>query len=122
MNRRVVITGLGVIAPSGDTPRAVFRAQLAGRSAVGPITRFDAASLPTRIAAEVHDFDLARYVRSPERWANAGEASRFAAAAAQLALDDAGLTAAPGIDRGRFGVYLGIGEGTQDFWVWMFKR
>src|SRR5262249_28763151 len=58
-------------------------------------------------------------VGAAPRWADAGEASRFAAAATQLALDDAGLRDATGIDRGRLGVDLGIGEGTQDFNVVM---
>jgi 3-oxoacyl-[acyl-carrier-protein] synthase II len=115
MRRRVVITGLGVITPLGDAPRTLFRAQLAGKSGVGPITRFDASTFPTRFAAEVPDFDLARYVQPAERWANAGEASRFAAAATQLALADAGLVEAAKVDRRRTGIYLGIGEGTQEF-------
>jgi 3-oxoacyl-[acyl-carrier-protein] synthase II len=115
MSRRVVITGLGVITPLGDTPRKLFRAQLDGKSGVGAITRFDASTFPTRFAAEVPGFDLAHYVRPAERWAHAGEASRFAAAATQLALADAGLADAPGVDRSRIGIYLGIGEGTQDF-------
>jgi 3-oxoacyl-[acyl-carrier-protein] synthase II len=117
MRRRVVITGLGVIAPGADTPAALYRAQLAGQSAVGRITRFDAVTLPTTIAAEVRDFDLGRYVGSAQRWADAGDASRFAAAATQLALADAGLDEPDSCDRARLGVYLGIGEGTQDFHV-----
>jgi 3-oxoacyl-[acyl-carrier-protein] synthase II len=115
MSRRVVITGLGVITPLGDTPRTLFRAQLAGKSGVGPITRFAASTFPTRFAAEVPNFDLAGYVQQHERWANAGEASRFAAAATQLALNDGGLAQDAKLDPSRIGVYLGIGEGTQDF-------
>jgi 3-oxoacyl-[acyl-carrier-protein] synthase II len=114
MRRRVVITGMGVITPLGDTPRALFRAQLEGRSGVGHITRFDASTFPTTIAAEVPNFDLACYVGDSRRWADAGEASRFAAAAAQLALTDAGLADAPAATRAEMGIYLGIGEGTQD--------
>jgi 3-oxoacyl-[acyl-carrier-protein] synthase II len=117
MRRRVVITGMGAITPLGDTVKELFRAQLAGKSGVGPITRFDATTFPTRFAAEVRDFDLARYLPDPGRWADAGEASQFAAAAARLALEDAGLLDARGVDRARFGVYLGTGEGTQDFQV-----
>jgi 3-oxoacyl-[acyl-carrier-protein] synthase II len=108
--RRVVITGMGVITPLGDSVEGLFRAQLAGTSGVGPITRFDASTFPTRIAAEVRDFDLARYVRHAELWEHACDSSRFAAAAAKLALEDAGLLG--GVDRARFGVYLGNGEAT----------
>jgi 3-oxoacyl-[acyl-carrier-protein] synthase II len=115
MRRRVVITGMGVITPLGDTPRTLFRAQLAGKSGVGRITRFDASTFPTTIAAEVPDFELGRYVSDPRRWSDAGEASRFAAAATQLALTDAGFADAPAAVRADMGVYLGIGEGTQEF-------
>src|SRR5271166_669130 len=113
--RRVVITGMGVITPLGDTVEDLFRSQREGRSGVGPISRFDASTFPTTFAAEVRGFDLGRYVRAPQRWADAGEASQFAAAAAQLTLEDAGLLDEGACDRTRFGVYLGIGEGTQDF-------
>jgi 3-oxoacyl-[acyl-carrier-protein] synthase II len=114
MRRRVVITGMGVITPLGDTVGGLFRSQLEGQSGVGPITRFDASTFPTTFAAEVRDFDLGRYLRDPSAWRDAGEASKFAAAASQLCLQDAGLLDAPGIDRTRFGLYLGTGEGTQD--------
>jgi 3-oxoacyl-[acyl-carrier-protein] synthase II len=78
MRRRVVITGMGVITPLGDTVEGLFRAQIEGQSGVGPITRFDARTFPTTFAAEVRGFDLARYVRQAERWAEAGAASQFA--------------------------------------------
>src|SRR5579864_3507253 len=101
MSRRVVITGMGVITPLGDTIDGLFRTQLAGESGVGPITHFDASTFPTNFAAEVRNFDLARYVRRCERWADAGAASRFAAAAGQLALAHAGLGHDARIDRAR---------------------
>jgi 3-oxoacyl-[acyl-carrier-protein] synthase II len=115
MRRRVIISGMGVVTPLGDTVGELFAASVAGRSGVGPITRFDARTFPTTFAAEVKGFDLGRYVRSPERWADAGDACRFAAAAGRLALEDAGLLGLAGVDPRRFGVYLGTGEGTQDF-------
>jgi len=115
MRKRVVITGMGVITPLGHSPAGMFRALLHGRSGVGPITSFDASRLPTTFAGQVTDFDLGQHVRQPQRWADAGLNSRFAAAAAQHALDDAGLLEATTVDRTRCGVYLGTGEGTQDF-------
>ena len=71
MSRRVVITGMGAITPLGHSVDELFRALVAGRSGVGLITGFDASTFPTRIAAEVREFDLGRFVRDPERWADA---------------------------------------------------
>src|SRR5947209_5994356 len=115
MQRRVVITGMGAITPVGEGVDALFAAQVAGRGGVGPITHFDAATFPTRFAAEVKGFDLGRYVDDPRRWDEAGANTRFALAAARQALGDAGLLGLAGVDPTRFGVYLGSGEGTQDF-------
>jgi 3-oxoacyl-[acyl-carrier-protein] synthase II len=115
MRRRVVITGMGAITPLGHNVTDLFTAQLEGRSGVGPIHLFDATTFPTRIAAQVKDFNLGDYVKNPERWEHCGANSRFAAAAAQQALTDAGLLDNPHVDRTRIGVYLGSGEGIQDF-------
>src|SRR5260370_16167034 len=115
MRKRVVVTGMGAITPLGHNVEDLFKAQLEGRSGIGPITLFNASRFPTRFAAEVKDFDLGRHVKDPERWADSGANSRFAAAAAQQALTDAGLLEDAPVDRTRFGVYLGAGEGIQDF-------
>src|SRR6516225_2241420 len=115
MRRRVVITGMGAITPLGHSVAATFEAQLAGLSGVGPIFRFNASRFPTQFAAQVKDFELARHVPDAERWTHSGVNSQFAAAAAREALADAGLLDAPGIDPTRFGIYLGSGEGVQDF-------
>jgi 3-oxoacyl-[acyl-carrier-protein] synthase II len=115
MKRRVVITGMGAVTPLGQSVAEMFEAQLAGKSGVGPIFRFDATAFPTKFAAQVKDFDLSRHVPDPSRWANSGVNSQFAAAAAQQALGDAGLLDNDRVDRTRFGVYLGSGEGIQDF-------
>jgi 3-oxoacyl-[acyl-carrier-protein] synthase II len=115
MRRRVVITGMGVVTPLGHSVDELFEAQLEGRSGIGPIKLFDARRFPTKFAAQVQDFDLARHVKDPSRWLNSGANSRFAAAAAQQALADADLLDNPAVDRTRCGVYLGSGEGIQDF-------
>lgn len=115
MRKRVVITGMGAITPLGHSADELYRHQLEGRSGVGSITLFDASKFPTKFAAEVKDFDLGKYVTTPERWANSGANSRFAAAAAQQALQDSGLLDNGAVDRTRVGVYLGSGEGIQDF-------
>ncbi len=116
MRRRVVITGMGAITPLGLTVDDLYRNQLEGRSGVGPITLFDASTFPTRFAAQVKNFNLGNYVRNPHEWSNSGANSCFAVAAAQQAVVNAGLAGdnAP-VDRTRFGVYLGSGEGIQDF-------
>jgi 3-oxoacyl-[acyl-carrier-protein] synthase II len=115
MKRRVVITGMGAITPLGQSVREMFEAQLAGKSGVGPTFRFDAATFPTKFSSQVKDFDLSKHIPDCRRWANCGVNSSFAAAAAQQALGDAGVLNNDKLDRTRFGVYLGSGEGIQDF-------
>jgi 3-oxoacyl-[acyl-carrier-protein] synthase II len=106
---------MGAITPLGHSVEELFQAQLESRSGVGPITLFNARRFPTQFAAQVKNFDLSRHVRDPGRWENAGNNSRFAAAAAQQALSDAGLLGDSRVDPTRVGVYLGTGEGMQDF-------
>jgi 3-oxoacyl-[acyl-carrier-protein] synthase II len=115
MRRRVVITGMGAITPLGHSVDELFEAQLEGRSGVTPISLFNARTFPTRFAAQVKGYDLGAYVKEPQRWADSGANSRFAAGAAQQALADAGLLDGCKVDRTRIGVYLGSGEGIQDF-------
>src|SRR5262245_47119844 len=112
--RRVVITGMGALNPLGNTLEAIFGAAVAGRSGVGPITRFNASTFPTRFAAEVKDFDLGRFISNANSYRLCGLNTRFALAAASLALGESGLTPGTNVDPTRFGVYLGTGEGTQD--------
>jgi len=109
MHRRVVVTGIGLVSPLGlDTPSS-WEGLLAGRSGIGPITRFDAADYPCRIAGEVRGFDPERYmdrkdVRKMDTFIH------YAVAASREALDDARFT----IDAGnaeRVGVYVGSGIG-----------
>lgn len=115
MRRRVVITGMGAITPLGHTVEELYRKQLEGKSGVDYTTLFDASTFPTKFASEVKNFDLGKWVKDPSRWKDAGGNSQFAAAAAQQALEDANLLDNPKVDRTRFGVYLGSGEGIQDF-------
>lgn len=112
--RRVVITGMGVISPQGETVDTLYQAQINGKSAVGYITRFDASSLPTRIAAECRNFKLDNYLKPNDRIKSAGLNTQFALAATHAALSDAGLNAKQS-EFSRIGVYLGAGEGRQDF-------
>ena len=114
--RRVVITGMGAITPLGQSVAEFFAGLVAGRSGVGPVSRFNTQSMPTRIAAEVKDFDLGRYLPDSNRWRFSGLNTQFTLAAAAQALADAGLADLNLGDRTRMGVYLGSGEGTQDFY------
>ncbi len=106
---------MGAITPLGHSVEELYQAQLEGRSGVGPIQWFDAKRFPTKFAAQVKDFELGRFIREPERWVDSGANSQFAAAAAQQALQDAELLDNAKVDRTRIGVYMGAGEGIQDF-------
>ena len=114
-SRRVVITGMGAITPLGHTPEELYANQLEGKSGAGPIFRFDGHTFPTTFASQVKDFDLAKHVRDPQRFKDAGLNTKFALAAAKQALADAGLLDNPKIDRTTIGTYLGSGEGSHDF-------
>ncbi len=115
MRRRVVVTGMGMVTPLGGDVESTWAGLLEGRSGVGPISLFDARSFPTRIAAEVDGFDLEPFVDDPDRWRECCRNTQFAVAAGRMAIDHSGLTEYSGLDRSRFGVYLGSGEGQQDF-------
>ena len=114
MRRRVVVTGIGVITPVGHDVESMWQVLRQSGSGIGRITHFDASRFPTKIAAEVKGFDLGRWIPQPERFAQCGRNVTFAIAAATEAVRAAGLASgAP--DPTRFGVYLGAGEGQQDF-------
>ncbi|HWX17877.1 MAG TPA: beta-ketoacyl-[acyl-carrier-protein] synthase family protein [Chthoniobacterales bacterium] len=93
MNKRnrVVITGMGILAPNGIGIEAFWESLLAGRSGIGPITLFDATGFKNRIAGEVKDFNPLDYIEpelKPKRWARH---TQLAYAATMMALRDAGL-------------------------------
>jgi 3-oxoacyl-[acyl-carrier-protein] synthase II len=107
---------MGMVTPVGRDLESTWAALLEGKSGVGPISLFDARTFPTRIAAEVRDFQLEDYRQDADRWKDHSRNSRFALAAAEMALNNSGLfETKPDLDRTRFGVYLGAGEGQQDF-------
>src|SRR3972149_5776569 len=118
MRRRVVVTGIGMVTPLGNSVEETWEGMRHGRSGVDRITRFDASTFPTKIAGEVKQFDLSRFVERPERFQYSGPNSRFALAAAQMAMRDSRIDLG-GIDHSRLGVYLGSGEGQQDFETFM---
>ena len=107
--RRVVVTGLGIVSPVGIGAAEAWKNLLAGVSGVGPITRFDAAQLPTRIAAEVRGFKSADWMPLKET-RRSDLFIHYGIAATRLALDDAGFK----IDDSnaeRVGVNMGSGIG-----------
>lgn len=116
-SRRVVVTGMGMVTPVGRNLERTWESLKEGRSGVGPISLFDASTFPTRIAAEASGFRLADYIgeEAAERWTEYSRNTHFAIAAARMAVDHSGILDVPSLDRARFGIYLGSGEGQQDF-------
>lgn len=108
--RRVVVTGLGVVAPNGIGKDAFWQACVNGTSGIGPIRCFDASAHPVRIAGEVPDFDAGRFLPGAHKKSLKimGRAARFAVAAAGLAVQDSGLEM-DGEDPDRVGVVMGSG-------------
>lgn len=108
--RRVVITGLGVVAPNGVGKEAFWSACIEGRSGVRPVQAFDASRHPVKIAAEVVDFNISDYVPAAHRKSLKimGRASCFGVASAVLAVRDSGLDLERG-DPERVGVVMGTG-------------
>ena len=116
MQRRVVVTGMGMVTPVGRDLETTWASLQEGRSGVGPISLFDASSFATQIAAEARGFDLATYVADADRWREHCRNTLFAIAAARMAVDHSGLLeSSRAVDPARFGIYLGSGEGQQDF-------
>ncbi len=107
---RVVVTGVGVVTPVGNTVADMWEAVVNGRSGIGPITHFDASGFATRIAAEVKDFTPAPYMTRKEA-RRTDPLAHFAVAAAGQAIEDAGLESFAGLDRRRVGVLIGAGIG-----------
>ena len=109
MSRRVVVTGIGLVSSLGIGTEANWEALLAGRSGIGPITRFDATAFSTRFAAEVKAFDPLQFVEKKEV-KKMDIFIQFAIAASQFAMDDSGLEVSPEIAP-RVGVFIASGIG-----------
>lgn len=107
-----------MVTPLGANLEETWAAACAGKSGVGYITRFDASTFPTRIAAEVKNFSLANYIKDADRYDPCGLNTKLALAATAMAVEHAALD----LDKEnpfRVGVYLGAGEGHQDFETFM---
>jgi 3-oxoacyl-[acyl-carrier-protein] synthase II len=115
--RQPVITGCGLISPLGNDPKTLLAAMLAGKSGVRRIQNFDAGGLPVQFGGEVDGFDAKQFIDKKERkrLAIMPRAMQLGMAAAQLAMQDAGLEGGQ-VNPDRFAVVFGTGTipGKQD--------
>jgi 3-oxoacyl-[acyl-carrier-protein] synthase II len=110
-----------MVVPIGSEIETIWRNLLDGKSGVGRITLFDASEFPTKIAAEVKNWDISDIGESPAAWRTQDRHTQFAIGAGYKAMVDSGLWNGKqkqldsSVDPTRFGVYTGAGEGKQDF-------
>ncbi|WP_404310039.1 beta-ketoacyl-[acyl-carrier-protein] synthase family protein [Neorhodopirellula lusitana] len=112
--RRVVVTGIGMINPMGWDVATVWSGLQEGGSGVAPTTLFDASGFPTKISAEIKGWDVTKAVDDGDQHTARGRHTQFAIAASTQAMSDSGVLDSIS-DPTRMGVYLGSGEGNQDF-------
>ena len=111
MNKRIVITGLGIISPVGNDIPTFWKALKDGKSGVGKLTSFECSAYDSRIAGEVKGFDPAFYGLSTKDTKRMEKFVQFAVAASNQAVDDSGLDLEKD-DRNRMGVLIGSGIGS----------
>jgi 3-oxoacyl-[acyl-carrier-protein] synthase II len=107
--RRIVVTGVGLLSPVGNTVDEFWSALLQGRSGIGAITKFDTTGYPTRIAGEVRNFDPLNFVDKKDA-RRLDPYLQYAVAASALAVQDAALDTGK-VEATRFGVLIGSGIG-----------
>ncbi len=107
--RRIVITGMGIVSPVGNDLATAWDHVTNGRSGIGPITRYDASAFTTRIVGEVRDFDPAKWI-APKDVKKMDPFVHYGVAAACMAIDDAGLRITEA-NAERVGVLIGSGIG-----------
>lgn len=109
--RRVVVTGMGIVSPVGNSVAQAWAALCDGQSGIGPITEFDAAGFKTRIAGEIRDFDVEQYMPLKDA-RKCDKFIHYGMAASIQALREAGLERDDhGVDPERIGCALGAGIG-----------
>lgn len=113
--RRIVITGTGWVTPLGTTLDGVWSRLLRGDSGIGPVTHFDASTFVTSFAAQAPPIDLGEYLDNAPAFKDAARNSRYALAAAAMALRQAAFKPRDMARPYRAGMYLGSGEGPHDF-------
>jgi 3-oxoacyl-[acyl-carrier-protein] synthase II len=107
--RRVVVTGLGIVSPVGNTIATAWDAIVNGRSGIGPVTTYDTTGFATTIAGEVRDFDPTTWI-PPKDAKKMDEFIHYGVAASFMALDDSGLQVTEA-NAERIGVIVGSGIG-----------
>ena len=107
--RRVVVTGLGIVSPVGNTIATAWNAIVNGRSGIGPVTTYDTTGFATTIAGEVRDFDPTTWI-PPKDAKKMDEFIHYGVAASFMALDDSGLQVTEA-NAERIGVIVGSGIG-----------
>jgi len=107
--RRVVITGLGVISPVGNSVEAAWENILAGNSGIGPISHFDVSEFPVRFGGEIRDFDITQYISAKDARKMA-KFIHYGIAAAEQAFRDSGLEITES-NANRAGLAIGAGIG-----------
>ena len=107
--RRVVVTGIGCLSALGHDTEAFWDGLTKGRSGIGRITRFDPTDFPSKVGAEVRDFDPGKFMDPKEAKRN-DRYTQYAVAASRMAVNDAKLDVTK-VDSERFGVIIGSGIG-----------
>jgi len=110
-DRRVVITGVGVLSPLGNDLESTWAGLKAGKSGIAPITLLDPSPYPSRIAGEVKEFEASKYFSNPKDARRCDRYTQFGVAASKMAIEDSGLTEMEGLDLNRVGVMIGSGIG-----------
>ncbi len=109
MRRRVVVTGLGMVSPVGNTVEETWQNILAGKSGMAPITHFDASELSVRFAATVKDFDVSLYIK-PKEAKKMDPFIHYGIAAGMQAIQDSGIEVTE-TNAERIGIAIGSGIG-----------
>jgi 3-oxoacyl-[acyl-carrier-protein] synthase II len=107
--RRVVVTGLGVVSPVGNSVKAAWDNILAGKSGIAPITNFDISDFSVRIGGEIRDFDVSEYIPNKDA-RRMGKFIHYGIAAASQAIKDSGIEITDA-NASRAGVAIGSGIG-----------
>lgn len=119
MNRRVVVTGMGVISPIGNSLEEFWRGLLEGRCGIGPITKFDTTEYKAKLAAEVKNFDAREYMEKADML-KSDLYARFALASACQAVDDSKVIGT--VEPEKIGVYFGTGIGGMNTFMTEHKK
>lgn len=108
--RRVVVTGMGVVTPIGNDLQTFWESLTSCRSGIRRFQAFDSTNFDCKIAGEVTDFEPAKYFKNPKSAKRTDRFTQFAIAASKMALEDSGINL-DAVDRNRFGVMIGSGIG-----------